>query len=175
MKKYLFIRFGEFHFFYAVILFCQFVECLRSELLNDCSHHDLWKFSGYNFQCDVAQLARSYGRLECFKHYDMLLDIQNVFKEPRGGLSGLAKVLQHIPPPSWVYACDLHGTLSFLKHICLFYWQKILGTGLNKTRRNSNWEQRPLTQYQVYSQLYITSKLILSGNLLYSILYGKKS
>ncbi|XP_019187985.1 PREDICTED: uncharacterized protein LOC109182304 [Ipomoea nil] len=72
---------------------------------------------GYNFQCDVAQLARSYGRLECFKHYDMLLDIQNVFKEPRGGLSGLAK--------------------------------KILGTGLNKTRRNSNWEQRPLTQYQL--------------------------
>lgn len=27
--------------------------------------------------------------------------------------------------------------------------QKILGTGLNKTRRNSNWEQRPLTHYQV--------------------------
>ncbi|XP_060167260.1 uncharacterized protein LOC132598420 isoform X2 [Lycium barbarum] len=72
---------------------------------------------GYNFQCDMKQLAQSYGQLQCFKHYDMLLDIQNVFKEPSGGLSGLAK--------------------------------KILGTGLNKTRRNSNWEQRPLTQFQL--------------------------
>ncbi|XP_073140466.1 uncharacterized protein [Henckelia pumila] len=72
---------------------------------------------GYNFQCDVKQLAHSYGELTCFKYYDMLLDIQNVFKEPRGGLSGLA--------------------------------EKILGTGLNKTRRNSNWEQRPLSQYQI--------------------------
>lgn len=47
---------------------------------------------GYNFQCDVRQLAHSYGDLECFKHFEMLLDVQNVFKEPRGGLSGLAKV-----------------------------------------------------------------------------------
>lgn len=47
---------------------------------------------GYNFQCDVRQLAHSYGDLECFKHLEMLLDVQNVFKEPRGGLSGLAKV-----------------------------------------------------------------------------------
>ncbi|XP_059648442.1 uncharacterized protein LOC132294556 isoform X2 [Cornus florida] len=72
---------------------------------------------GYNFQCDVKQLAYSYGQLGCFKHYEMLLDIQNMFKEPRGGLSGLA--------------------------------QKILGAGLNKTRRNSNWEQRPLSRNQV--------------------------
>uniref|UniRef100_A0A5B7B9X1 3'-5' exonuclease domain-containing protein n=1 Tax=Davidia involucrata TaxID=16924 RepID=A0A5B7B9X1_DAVIN len=72
---------------------------------------------GYNFQCDVKQLAHSYGELECFKHYEMLLDIQNVFKEPRGGLSGLA--------------------------------EKILGAGLNKTRRNSNWEQRPLSRNQL--------------------------
>ncbi|KAL5783824.1 hypothetical protein ACOSP7_008853 [Xanthoceras sorbifolium] len=72
---------------------------------------------GYNFQCDIRQLAHSYGELECFKHYEMLLDIQNVFREPRGGLSGLAK--------------------------------KILGAGLNKTRRNSNWEQRPLTPNQL--------------------------
>ncbi|XP_073049625.1 uncharacterized protein [Primulina eburnea] len=72
---------------------------------------------GYNFQCDIKQLAHSYGELTCFKHYDMLLDIQNVFKEPRGGLSGLA--------------------------------EKILGISLNKTRRNSNWEQRPLSQYQL--------------------------
>ncbi|KAI3448520.1 hypothetical protein Pfo_005185 [Paulownia fortunei] len=72
---------------------------------------------GYNFQCDVKQLAHSYGELNCFKHFEMLLDIQNVFKEPRGGLSGLA--------------------------------EKILGTGLNKTRRNSNWEQRPLSHYQL--------------------------
>ncbi|KAM0880297.1 hypothetical protein ACQ4PT_033674 [Festuca glaucescens] len=46
----------------------------------------------------------------------MLLDIQKLFKETTGGLSGLSK--------------------------------KILGAGLNKTRRNSNWEQRPLTQNQ---------------------------
>ncbi|XVF31445.1 hypothetical protein REPUB_Repub16aG0146700 [Reevesia pubescens] len=72
---------------------------------------------GYNFQCDAKQLAQSYGDLECFKCYNMLLDIQNMFKEPRGGLSGLA--------------------------------EKILGAGLNKTRRNSNWEQRPLTRNQL--------------------------
>ncbi|XP_058190029.1 uncharacterized protein LOC131307510 isoform X1 [Rhododendron vialii] len=72
---------------------------------------------GYNFQCDVRQLAGSYGGLECFKQYEMLLDVQNVFREHQGGLSGLAK--------------------------------KILGAGLNKTRRNSNWEQRPLSQNQL--------------------------
>lgn len=72
---------------------------------------------GYNFQCDVKQLAHSYGDLDCFKHYEMLLDIQNVFREHQGGLSGLTK--------------------------------KILGVGLNKTRRNSNWEQRPLSQNQL--------------------------
>ncbi|GFY89029.1 polynucleotidyl transferase, ribonuclease H-like superfamily protein [Actinidia rufa] len=47
---------------------------------------------GYNFQCDVKQLAHSYGELKCFKHYEMLLDLQNVFREPRGGLSGLAQL-----------------------------------------------------------------------------------
>lgn len=54
----------------------------------------LWfvPFLGYNFQCDIKQLAHSYKDLLCFKHYEMLLDIQNIFKEPRGGLSGLAKV-----------------------------------------------------------------------------------
>ncbi|GER55264.1 3-5 exonuclease [Striga asiatica] len=71
----------------------------------------------YNFQCDIHQLSHSYGELNCFKHFEMLLDIQNVFKEPSGGLSGLA--------------------------------EKILGISLNKTRRNSNWEQRPLTHYQL--------------------------
>ncbi|KAL2325579.1 hypothetical protein Fmac_024637 [Flemingia macrophylla] len=72
---------------------------------------------GYNFQCDVKQLARSYEDLRCFKNYEMLLDIQNVFREPRGGLAGLT--------------------------------EKILGASLNKTRRNSNWEQRPLTPNQL--------------------------
>ncbi|XP_074320948.1 uncharacterized protein LOC141657570 isoform X2 [Silene latifolia] len=72
---------------------------------------------GYNFQCDMHQLSRSYQMLDCFKGYEMLLDIQKVFKESCGGLSGLVK--------------------------------KILGAGLNKTRRNSNWEQRPLTQQQL--------------------------
>lgn len=47
---------------------------------------------GYNFQCDIKMLAESYGNLDCFKRYEMLLDIQNVFKEAKGGLSGLAKV-----------------------------------------------------------------------------------
>ncbi|XP_054813756.1 uncharacterized protein LOC129314350 isoform X2 [Prosopis cineraria] len=71
---------------------------------------------GYNFVCDIKQLAHSYGELSCFKHCEKVLDIQNIFKETRGGLSGLA--------------------------------EKILGAGLNKTRRNSNWEQRPLTRNQ---------------------------
>ncbi|WCJ43020.1 Polynucleotidyl transferase ribonuclease H-like superfamily protein [Euphorbia peplus] len=72
---------------------------------------------GYNFQCDIRQLAQSYGELKCFKQYEMLLDIQNLFKEVRGGLSGLAK--------------------------------ELLGAGLNKTRRNSNWEERPLSRNQL--------------------------
>ncbi|CAI9287269.1 unnamed protein product [Lactuca saligna] len=72
---------------------------------------------GYNFQCDMKQLSQSYEDFDCFKRFEMLLDIQNIFKEPRGGLSGLAK--------------------------------EILGVGLNKTRRNSNWEERPLTQNQL--------------------------
>lgn len=57
----------------------------------------LWlvPFLGYNFQCDIKQLARSYQELVCFKHYEMLLDIQNIFKEPCGGLSGLAKVRKY--------------------------------------------------------------------------------
>ncbi|KAM1749467.1 hypothetical protein ACFX12_010335 [Malus domestica] len=91
------------------------------DVLDDCLTHILQSPRilklGYNFQCDMKQLAHSYGELECFKHYEMLLDVQNVFKEPSGGLSGLAK--------------------------------KILGVGLNKTRRNSNWEQRPLTPNQL--------------------------
>ncbi|WOL06683.1 hypothetical protein Cni_G15417 [Canna indica] len=85
--------------------------CLRRIL---CSSNTLKL--GYNLQCDLHQLSVSYGDLECFRSYEMLLDIQKLFKEPNGGLSGLA--------------------------------QKILGAGLNKTKRNSNWEQRPLTQNQ---------------------------
>ncbi|XP_056165521.1 uncharacterized protein LOC115667152 isoform X3 [Syzygium oleosum] len=71
---------------------------------------------GYNFQCDTKQLTSSYETLGCFNHFEMLLDIQDVFKESSGGLSGLA--------------------------------EEILGAGLNKTRRNSDWEQRPLSQNQ---------------------------
>ncbi|KAL1219142.1 3'-5' exonuclease [Cardamine amara subsp. amara] len=92
-----------------------------SEVLDNCLSQILQSYSilklGYNFQCDIKQLNLSYGDLECFKRYDMLLDIQNVFKEKCGGLSGLTK--------------------------------KILGVSLNKTRRNSDWEQRPLTQNQL--------------------------
>ncbi|KAI3792620.1 hypothetical protein L2E82_06505 [Cichorium intybus] len=54
---------------------------------------------------------------DCFKRFEMLLNIENIFKEPRGGLSGLTK--------------------------------EILGVGLTKTRRNSNWVDRPLTQNQL--------------------------
>lgn len=54
----------------------------------------LWPvFSGYNFQCDIKQLACSYEELKCFKNYELLLDIRNIYKEPRGGLAGLAEVL----------------------------------------------------------------------------------
>ncbi|XP_027366129.1 exonuclease mut-7 homolog isoform X2 [Abrus precatorius] len=72
---------------------------------------------GYNFQCDVKQLGHSYEELRCFKNYEMLLDVQNIFKEHHGGLAGLS--------------------------------EKILGASLNKTRRNSNWEQRPLSPNQL--------------------------
>lgn len=41
-----------------------------------------------HFQCDVKQLAHSYG---CFKQYEMLTDIWKVFKEPQVGLSGPCK------------------------------------------------------------------------------------
>ncbi|XP_052731277.1 uncharacterized protein LOC108324334 isoform X3 [Vigna angularis] len=85
-----------------------------------CHRYSLERFldtRGYNFQCDVRQLSHAYGELRCFKNYEMLLDIQNIFKELRGGLAGLT--------------------------------EKILGASLNKTRRNSNWEQRPLTPNQL--------------------------
>lgn len=72
----------------AILLFL--TTLLRFPLTEHHPDHKL--SSGYNFQCDIKQLALSYGDLECFKHYDMLLDIQNVFKEPCGGLSGLTKV-----------------------------------------------------------------------------------
>lgn len=48
--------------------------------------------SGYNFQCDIHQLSQSYKEMKCFKNCEKLLDIQNVYKEPRGGLAGLAEV-----------------------------------------------------------------------------------
>ncbi|CAK9328432.1 unnamed protein product [Citrullus colocynthis] len=90
------------------------------DLLDNCLTRILQSSSilklGYNFLCDVKQLSHSYESLQCFKHYEMLLDIQNVF-DHSGGLSGLAK--------------------------------KVLGAGLNKTRRNSDWEQRPLTANQL--------------------------
>ncbi|KAL1341448.1 hypothetical protein AAHE18_09G087500 [Arachis hypogaea] len=97
---------------------------LHSEVpdtLDDCLTHILMSPRilklGYNFQCDTRQLAQSYPELKCFKNYELLLDIQNIFKEPRGGLARLT--------------------------------EKILGASLNKTRRNSNWEQRPLTPNQL--------------------------
>lgn len=72
---------------------------------------------GYNLQCDLRQLSQSYGDLMCFRYYEMLLDLQKLFNQNVGGLSGLA--------------------------------EKVLGAGLNKTRRNSNWELRPLSQNQM--------------------------
>lgn len=87
-------------------------NCLTRILLSD----GILKL-GYNFQCDINQLSQSYKELKCFKSCEKLLDIQNVYKEPRGGLAGLA--------------------------------EKVLGASLNKTRRNSDWEQRPLTTNQL--------------------------
>ncbi|KAJ0979883.1 hypothetical protein J5N97_015357 [Dioscorea zingiberensis] len=93
----------------------------EKEVLNSCFSRIMCSPNilklGYNLQCDLHQLSGSYGDLKCFRHYEMLLDIQKLFSERTGGLSGLAK--------------------------------KILGAGLNKTRRNSNWEQRPLSQNQL--------------------------
>lgn len=43
--------------------------------------------------------------------------------------------------------------LILTKPVCLLINQKILGARLNKTRRNSNWEQRPLTENQVIAPL----------------------
>ncbi|KAJ3691850.1 hypothetical protein LUZ61_021014 [Rhynchospora tenuis] len=86
-------------------------SCFRRIL---CSSHILKL--GYNLQCDLHQLSHSYGDLECFRSYEMLLDIQKLFKQTPGGLAGLSK--------------------------------KVLGAALNKTRRNSNWEQRPLSLQQ---------------------------
>lgn len=125
--------------------------------------------SGYNFQCDIKQLAHSYEELECFKKYKRLLDIQKVFKDPRGGLAKLAEVLYlwitfSISYLSFCWS-DICGwvmikALVFLcyhiltKFVCLLVNQKILGAGLNKTRRNSDWEQRPLTPNQVIYPLF---------------------
>ncbi|KAK8946928.1 hypothetical protein KSP39_PZI007095 [Platanthera zijinensis] len=72
---------------------------------------------GYNLQCDLHQLSQSYGDLTCFRYYEMLLDLQKLFNQTVGGLSGLS--------------------------------EKVLGARLNKTRRNSNWELRPLSQNQM--------------------------
>lgn len=44
---------------------------------------------------------------------------------------------------------DQSPGFSFDKTHVLLVNQKILGASLNKTRRNSNWEQRPLTPNQV--------------------------
>ncbi|KAJ3676083.1 hypothetical protein LUZ60_003495 [Juncus effusus] len=91
-----------------------------SEMLDSCFRRILSSSNvlklGYNLQCDLYQLSHSYGNLECFRSYEMLLDIQKLFKQTHGGLAGLSK--------------------------------EVLGAGLNKTRRNSNWEQRPLTLQQ---------------------------
>lgn len=53
----------------------------------------IFAYIGYNFKCDVQQLSHSYEDLKCFKHYEMLLDIQSLFKGYQGGLSGLAEVI----------------------------------------------------------------------------------
>ncbi|CAI9103496.1 OLC1v1001987C1 [Oldenlandia corymbosa var. corymbosa] len=100
-----------------LIKLCESVPASLDECLSRILHSTRILKLGYNFKCDVEQLSQSYPELQCFKQYDMLLDIQNVFKEPKGGLSGLS--------------------------------EKVLGRGLNKTRRNSDWEKRPLSVYQL--------------------------
>ena len=112
---------------------------------------------GYNLQCDLHQLSQSYGELLCFQSYEMLLDIQKLFKETTGGLSGLSKVfydlknLQHSAGIQLI--CSSFYVETMTSYVPLYVWkyyQKILGAGLNKTRRNSDWEQRPLSQNQVF-------------------------
>ena len=63
--------------------------------------------SGYNFQCDMKQLSHSYEELKCFKHYESLLDMQQVFKSHHGGLAGLAEVFYVLA--SFQHLCSLRG------------------------------------------------------------------
>lgn len=64
------------------------VHCVTKNNSDRCCY----MISGYNFQCDINQLSQSYKDMKCFKNCEKLLDIQNVYKEPRGGLAGLAEV-----------------------------------------------------------------------------------
>lgn len=73
---------------------------------------------GYNFQCDIKQLAHSYGELECFKQYEMLLDVENVFKEPRGGLSGLAKVSYE----GWIVLSPVISCILYVIYTAVLLW-----------------------------------------------------
>lgn len=65
---------------------------IRCHIFKEC----LFIFAGYNLQCDLRELSRSYGDLEGFRYYEMVLDIQKLFKEASGGLSGLAEVFNLI-------------------------------------------------------------------------------
>jgi hypothetical protein len=74
-----------------------------------------WDTKGYDIQCDLHQLTRSYGELECFQSYEMVLDMQKLFKGVTGGLSGLSKVYKYIIRHriKWLQLTVVHQLLTF--------------------------------------------------------------
>lgn len=90
-------------------------------MLND--DYQNFACTGYNLQCDLRQLSHSYGDLECFRYYEMLLDIQKLFNEPSGGLSGLAQVFKLIIPILcflFVFSAVLRATVIFVRSFFFF-------------------------------------------------------
>lgn len=65
--------------------------------------------------------------------------------------------------------------LTLSLHCYVILWnQKILGVGLNKTRRNSNWEERPLSQNQVYLSVFFFINIFHISQNFYNCLEEKK-
>jgi len=77
---------------------------------------------GFDIQCDLHQLAQSYGELECFQSYEMLLDMQKLFKGVTGGLSGLSKVDKKYNHHTikWLWLTVVHLLLTFSSLVDMF-------------------------------------------------------
>lgn len=100
--------------------------------------------------CGVSITMRNYWT---FRMYSKTLevvcqDLLRYFKHEGTTITSCSYLLYPLvnlnPFQFMIYLYCLYILLSAL-HI-----QKILGTGLNKTRRNSNWELRPLSHNQVF-------------------------